>query len=137
MEDNVVVRVTHVCASTFPVRFDWQHDALAALHQARLYVGAAVCMYEKHLELQIVIALTSDVELGLGGEAKRHRGHDALLGLKLEAGVLPLTPYIHHVVGLCGVAPQKQGHFGLIDATVLGAELHFDQAPCILHALIM
>ena len=85
-----------------------------------------------YLQLQVVVALADDIDLSLRGESQRHRRHDALLCVKLEAWVLALAPYIHQVVGLCRVAPQEQGHFGLIDAAVLGAELDFDQTPCIL-----
>lgn len=87
------------------------------------------------LELQVVIALADDIELGFAGKAEGDWRHDALPGVKLEAGVLPLPPHIHHVVSLRCVAAQVQGHLGLIDAAVLGAELHLHQAPCVLQAL--
>ena len=85
-----------------------------------------------YLELQVVIALADDMELSLAGKAQGNWRHDALPGVKLEAGVQPLPPYINQVVGLCHVVSQVQGHFGLIDAAVLGAELDFHHALCVL-----
>ena len=90
-----------------------------------------------HLKLQVVVALADDIELSPRGEAQRYRRHDALFGVKLEAWVLPLAPHIHQVVGLRRVAPKEQGHLGLIDAAVLGAELDLDQTPCILQSVTM
>lgn len=85
-----------------------------------------------YLELQVVIALADDMEQSLASKAQGDRGHDALPGVKLEAGVLPLTPHVHQVVGLRGVVIQVQGHFGLIDTAVLGAEHDFH---CAFHVL--
>lgn len=87
------------------------------------------------LKLQVVIALTDDIELSLAGKAQGYWRHDALLGVKGKTGVLPLPPHIHHVVGLRCVATQVQRHLGLVDTAVFWAELDFHQAPCILQSV--
>ena len=85
-----------------------------------------------YLELQVVIALADDMELSLAGKAQGHWRHDAFPGVKLEAGVLPLPPHINQVIRMCRFVSQVQGHGGLINAAVLGAELDFHHAPCVL-----
>ena len=97
-----------------------------------LWFNGKQCRDMVYLELQVVVALADNIELSLAGKAQRHWRHDALPRVKLEAGVQPLPPHINQVVGLCRVASQVQRHFGLIDAAVLGAELDFHHAPCIL-----
>ena len=79
-----------------------------------------------YLELQVVVALTDDMELSPRDEPYGYRRQDALLGVKFESGVLPLPAYVHQVVGLRGVAPQEEGHLGLVDAAVLRAEPDLD-----------
>ena len=88
-----------------------------------------------YLELQVVVALADDVELSLAGKAQRDWRHNALPRVKLETRVLPLPPQVNQVVGLCRVVLQVQGHFGLVDAAVLGAELDFHHALCVLNSM--
>lgn len=88
-----------------------------------------------YLELQVVVALADDIELSLAGKAQRDWRHDTLPGVKLEARVLPLPPQVNQVVGLCRIVLQVQGHFGLVDAAVLGAELDFHYALCVLNSM--
>ena len=90
---------------------------------------------EAHMQLQVVVALADDEEGGLGGEVEGHRGHDDLLGVKGEAGVLALPLQLNQVVGGVGALPQEDRQGSLVHNAVFGAELDLHQGTGTLHGV--